>query len=472
MESSSNDKDKLNENQKQNLDFTENDKKKDVKQLNKIGLGSKMNVNSNGDDNFDIVEVIRIADPKQTFFLDLRNANDFFKFHISDSCNMPWNSGDLEERMFELPPRKSFLSLISDDEEILLEANDLLLGSSYLISELILFHSKSSSSLSNSEIIKETNENQQKPLFSIFSNSKELQDKMEKKQKIESIKNDDNLLKKRNFNFIFNSSDSSRFWKANPFLEKHIDEIEKLLTKQKNMENSNENNYNRNSNNNDDNENYGNEKQKESQQQQQMEKVGKMKLKAIDIGCGSGRDVVRLASRGWNVFAVDNDPHLLEKVKTLATRNNCQNNIITCAVDMESKQQQQQNQNQKEEQSKIEITNWQNSILNGQKFHLVHVARYLYREMFDLLKKIIFPGGFIVCNFFFVNIFWYLLLLFCFFVFFFVKIIHLPLELKLSENQEEEDLYFKKMVLFSTKFFIRFLIFFFSKKKKQTNKKN
>ena len=38
---------------------------------------------------------------------------------------------------------------------------------------------------------------------------------------------------------------------------------------------------------------------------------------AVDLGCGSGRDVVEMLRRGWNVVAVDAEP---EALKQLAER--------------------------------------------------------------------------------------------------------------------------------------------------------
>ena len=45
------------------------------------------------------------------------------------------------------------------------------------------------------------------------------------------------------------------------------------------------------------------------------------RLCAVDLGCGIGRDVVFLASRGWRVFAVDNHPHILSKLREFCDRH-------------------------------------------------------------------------------------------------------------------------------------------------------
>jgi len=41
---------------------------------------------------------------------------------------------------------------------------------------------------------------------------------------------------------------------------------------------------------------------------------------ALDLGCGTGRDAVELASRGWQVTAIDHLPDALEKGRQLASR--------------------------------------------------------------------------------------------------------------------------------------------------------
>jgi SAM-dependent methyltransferase len=40
----------------------------------------------------------------------------------------------------------------------------------------------------------------------------------------------------------------------------------------------------------------------------------------IDIGCGSGRDIIFLAQRGWKAIGVDNNPDYLAKAQLLAKR--------------------------------------------------------------------------------------------------------------------------------------------------------
>jgi len=106
--------------------------------------------------------------------------------------------------------------------------------------------------------------------------------------------------------------------------------------------------------------------------------------KAIDIACGSGRDCVFLAKRGWDVTGIDHSADLLNKLHESAARENC--SVKTCNVDLEPAQ--------REPNSNSEL---QDQLLMGSDgYDLVHVARYLHRSIFPILKNIISPGGFII----------------------------------------------------------------------------
>ncbi|CAK9023337.1 unnamed protein product [Durusdinium trenchii] len=45
--------------------------------------------------------------------------------------------------------------------------------------------------------------------------------------------------------------------------------------------------------------------------------------KALDVGCGSGREAILLATRGWKVTALDRDQRALDRLGTLAERQGC-----------------------------------------------------------------------------------------------------------------------------------------------------
>jgi len=96
---------------------------------------------------------------------------------------------------------------------------------------------------------------------------------------------------------------------------------------------------------------------------------------ALDLGSGSGRDAIFLALRGWKVTAVDYLQELLDKALNVAKRYNC--SIDTICVDLES-------------------TPHGKLAEQLPRVDLVHVARYLHRPLFPLIKQLINPGGFVV----------------------------------------------------------------------------
>lgn len=94
----------------------------------------------------------------------------------------------------------------------------------------------------------------------------------------------------------------------------------------------------------------------------------------LDIGCGSGRDMVYLSSHGWQMSGIDFHSDALERAQNLAQFN--QQSITTHALDFESTE---------------------NALLTlEQEFDLVCVVRYLHRPLLDQIKTIIKPGGYIL----------------------------------------------------------------------------
>jgi SAM-dependent methyltransferase len=93
--------------------------------------------------------------------------------------------------------------------------------------------------------------------------------------------------------------------------------------------------------------------------------------RAIDIACGSGRDAVYLALRGYEVDAVDVLADALDRATDLARR--CHVTVNPIQQDLE-----------------------QNPAPPRDSYDLVTVFRYLHRPFFPMLRELVAPGGFIV----------------------------------------------------------------------------
>ena len=120
----------------------------------------------------------------------------------------------------------------------------------------------------------------------------------------------------------------------------------------------------------------------------------KMELTALDVACGSARDSVFLAIRGWtHVRGIDNNPRLLGCGRVLAKLEGVKDGVIDlddCDVERYHEK----------------------SNVSEKTYSLVHVARFLDRGMFVPLAKretvdersrlvlsipdVVAPGGFIV----------------------------------------------------------------------------
>jgi len=96
--------------------------------------------------------------------------------------------------------------------------------------------------------------------------------------------------------------------------------------------------------------------------------------RALDIACGSGRDSVYLATKGWQVDSVDYLPDALNKVNLLA--KNTRVNLNTFLADLEN------------DQGKF--------LTNCHKYQLITVMRYLHRPLLPLIKQRIASGGYLV----------------------------------------------------------------------------
>ncbi|NCT85161.1 MAG: class I SAM-dependent methyltransferase [Comamonadaceae bacterium] len=86
---------------------------------------------------------------------------------------------------------------------------------------------------------------------------------------------------------------------------------------------------------------------------------------ALDVACGSGRNLSWLAEAGWRVTGVDRDAAATAPLQSLA-------NIVT---------------------ADLENAPWP---LPGQAFDLVVVCNYLWRPLFDSIKSAVKPGGWLI----------------------------------------------------------------------------
>lgn len=86
---------------------------------------------------------------------------------------------------------------------------------------------------------------------------------------------------------------------------------------------------------------------------------------ALDVACGSGRNLVWLAQTGWQVTGVDRDAAATAPLQSLAK-----------IVDAD-----------------IENAPWP---LPQQQFDLVVVCNYLWRPLFDTIKSAVKPGGLLI----------------------------------------------------------------------------
>lgn len=92
---------------------------------------------------------------------------------------------------------------------------------------------------------------------------------------------------------------------------------------------------------------------------------------ALDVACGSGRDAVFLALRGFNVEAIDVLPDALSRAQDLARRSGV--SIRTGVQDLD-----------------------RDPTLPKGQCHLVVVFRFLQRSLFSALRDAIRPGGYMI----------------------------------------------------------------------------
>lgn len=102
-----------------------------------------------------------------------------------------------------------------------------------------------------------------------------------------------------------------------------------------------------------------------------MAAAGQTAGTALDVACGSGRDAVYLALRGYEVEAIDVLPDALKRADDLARRSGvC---LRTRVHDLERQ-----------------------PLLPNDRWQLLVVFRFLQRSLFPALRDAIRPGGYVV----------------------------------------------------------------------------
>lgn len=98
---------------------------------------------------------------------------------------------------------------------------------------------------------------------------------------------------------------------------------------------------------------------------------------AVDVGCGSGRDMCFLAMRGWTVVGFDNRPELLRRCRLLSERHSCaaRTHLVMCHV----------------------ATTFP---FRARSADLVVVVRFLHRGTLPLLFDMVAPGGYLLYSHF------------------------------------------------------------------------
>lgn len=97
--------------------------------------------------------------------------------------------------------------------------------------------------------------------------------------------------------------------------------------------------------------------------------------KGLDIGCGSGRDMVYLAIHGWEMTGIDYLEGALQRAEALASRQ--QVSIRTECRDLET--------------GADPFADHADASID-----LICVARYLHRPLFAWMKRLLKPGGIVI----------------------------------------------------------------------------
>jgi tellurite methyltransferase len=92
--------------------------------------------------------------------------------------------------------------------------------------------------------------------------------------------------------------------------------------------------------------------------------------RALDLACGAGRNALWLASRGWQVTAVDGSGVAIDLLKT------CNPTIDARVADLEKHE----------------------YVIQPDSWDLIAILYYLQRDLFEPAKRGVVPGGFVIAT--------------------------------------------------------------------------
>jgi SAM-dependent methyltransferase len=113
-----------------------------------------------------------------------------------------------------------------------------------------------------------------------------------------------------------------------------------------------------------------------------MAEHGIISKRGLEIACGSGRDLVYLGMNGWQMTGVDVQPAAVARAQALASSQHV--TITTQVRDLET--------------GADPFADFTDGC-----FELISVARYLYRPLFPVIKRLLKKGGVIVYHTFMVG---------------------------------------------------------------------
>ncbi len=95
--------------------------------------------------------------------------------------------------------------------------------------------------------------------------------------------------------------------------------------------------------------------------------------KAVDLGCGDGRDTVELLRRGWRVIAIDAEPAAIERLETRRDLSRRQALTVICR--------------------RFEDTRWPKVDLVNASFALPLCPPPRFAEVWQRIERSLLPGG-------------------------------------------------------------------------------